>query len=555
MMNKQNDQVDSEKSATRPALLVQFAGAFLLAAALFALAAIIALGSQGWRSDWGWGFVVLAVLCLLGWFVGRRGKAKADRIAGDAYSRQRTVLGVNALVSVLLFLVLMVGINYIAARRHKVFDLTKNRINSLAPQTYKALGQLKAPLTLTYVWAASPAMPQPDTTAQSVLEAYKGASDKIKVEYFNAVQDPLRIQQMGLSTFSGQPLLVIEPQSKAKAAQPSTPGARQEVAVVDEQNITSAILKINNPKQRVLYFLSGHGELSPVQSGMGGVGGAMNAARGALEAQNYALKNLSLIGAKSSIPGDAAALLVVAPQVDLSAAEEEKLKQYIARHGRLLLLMQIPRAPLPHWKSLLAALSIEMPEGQVLEFDRERAINPQILIGALDPSVHTLLRGVSGAVVFPGVVPLKAKPAAPGAPNAPLVTPLFQSSPESEIVTVHGGGLQRGAKGPYALAVAVEKSTPPGGEGTAAGLRAVVVSSAGFCTDTAFDQFGNSSFLLSAVNWVVGNDALVSIPPKEPITNSISMTSATQRFVVLFSLFTLPILLLLIGTVIWWKRR
>jgi hypothetical protein len=555
-MNKKNDKTALEQGESRPSLLAQFAGALLLAAALFALAAIVALGSQGWRSDWGWGFVILGVLCLLGWFVGRRKVAKAERIAGDQYSRQRAVLGINAIVSVLLFLVLMVGINYIAARRHKVFDFTKNRINSLAPQTYKALGNLKAPLTLTYVWAASREMPQPDASAQSVLEAYKGASDKIKVEYFNAVENPLRLQQMGLSTFTGQPLLVIAPQSKGEeAAKPSTPGARQEVTVVDEQNITSAILKINDAKQRVLYFLAGHGELSAAAAGMGGVGGAMNAARAALEAQNYALKNLSLLGSKASIPSDAAALVAVGPQVDLSTAEETKLKQYIARQGRLLLLMQIPRTPLPRWKSLLATMNVEMLDGQVLEFDRDRAINPQIIVGTLDPNAHALLRGVSGAVVFPGVVPLKARPAAPGAANAPLVTPLFQSSEESEIVTVRGGSLQRGAKGPYALALAVETSSAPGGEGLAAGLRAVVVGNGSFCTDSAFGQYGNTSFFLSAVNWVVGNDALVSIPPKEPVTNSISMTTATQRFAVLFSLFTLPILLLLIGTVIWWKRR
>jgi hypothetical protein len=377
----------------------------------------------------------------------------------------------------------------------------------------------------------------------------------VKVEYFNAVQDPLRLQQMGLRTFTGQPILVVAPQTREKEVKPSTPAAQQEVAVVDEQNITSAILKLNDAKQRVLYFLSGHGELTPASGGMSALGGALNAARGALEAQNYALKNLSLIGSKTGIPKDAAALIVVAPQVDLSAGEETKLKQYIARQGRLLLLMQVPRAPLPRWKSVLSALSVEMLEGQVIEFDRDRAVNPQILIGTLDVNSHPLLRGVSGAVVFPGVVPLQAKPAAPGASNAPLVTPLFQSSPESELVTVRGRNLQRGSKGPYALALAVEKSTSAGGEGTVAGLRAVVVGNAAFCTDSAFDQFGNSSFLLSAVNWVVGNDALVSIPPKEPITNSISMTSATQRFVVIFSLFTLPILLLLIGTVIWWKRR
>jgi hypothetical protein len=283
----------------------------------------------------------------------------------------------------------------------------------------------------------------------------------------------------------------------------------------------------------------------------------MNSARAALEAQNYTLKNVSLIGTKASIPTDAAAIIAVAPQVDLSAAEESKLKQYVAGKGRLALFLQIPRVPFARWKSVLSTMTLEMLDGQVVEFDQERAVNPQIIIGPLEPSRHQLLRGVSGAVVFPGVLPLKAKPAPPGATtqNAALVTPLFETSDQSEMLRVQGGKLQRGAPGPYLLAAAVEKGGESSDESTPAGMRAVVVANAGFATDAAFNQFGNSSFLLSAVNWVVGNDALVSIPPKEPVTNTINMTEATRRFAAIFSIFTLPLLLLMIGTVIWWKRR
>lgn len=535
-------------------VFTQWAGAFLLSAGLFALAAIVAFGSIGRKSPWGWGFVVLGLVCLAAWYLGRRAQASAQHITGDQYSRQRTVMGLNAVISVLLLLTLLVGLNYIASRRHKTFDLTKNRINSLSDQTRKALDKLKAPVVMTYVWAPNEQMPQPDPTAQSVLQAYQSASDKVKVEYFNAVQDQLRLQQMGLSTFSGQPMLVIEPQNKSKDV--STPGTRQEVAVIDEQNITSAILKINNPKPRVLYFLSGHGELSPNESGMSAMGGALSGVRSALEGQNYTLKPLTLISPKAGIPSDAEAVLVVAPQVDLSPAEAAKLQKYVTDKGRLVLLLQIPRVPLAHWKSVLAAMNVELLDGQVLEFDQERAASPQIPLGTLETSRHSLLRGVSGAVVFPGVLPLKAKPAPPGAPPAaaPLVTPLFETSVQSEIVRVQSGRLQRGGNGPYAIAVAVERSTPTG-EAAANGLRAVVAGNAAFCTDAAFNQFGNSSFFLSAVNWVAGNDALVAIPAKEPITNTINMSAATQRFAVIFSLFTLPVLLLMIGTVIWWKRR
>jgi ABC-type uncharacterized transport system involved in gliding motility auxiliary subunit len=61
--------------------------------------------------------------------------------------------------------------------------------------------------------------------------------------------------------------------------------------------------------------------------------------------------------------------------------------------------------------------------------------------------------------------------------------------------------------------------------------------------------------LLSSVNWAVGNDALVSIPPKEPVSATLQMPDATARFATLLSLLVLPVLSLGIGAAVWWKRR
>jgi ABC-type uncharacterized transport system involved in gliding motility auxiliary subunit len=83
----------------------------------------------------------------------------------------------------------------------------------------------------------------------------------------------------------------------------------------------------------------------------------------------------------------------------------------------------------------------------------------------------------------------------------------------------------------------------------------VVVGNASFAFDGYFRVYGNNSFFLSAVNWVVGNDALVAIPPKAPVTNSIAMTLSLQRFAVIISLFTVPLVLLLVGTAVWMRRR
>lgn len=528
--------------------LSKWAGALLLAAAFFALAALLAFGSQGRQSDWGWGFAILGLVSLAGWLLGRQSQLK---LTSDRYARQRVMLGLNAVLSVFLFLVLLVGVNYIAARRHVVFDLTKNQINSLAQQTVNALDALEKPVRMVYVWAPSEFAPQIDAMDESVLEAYDDASDKVKVEFLNAAQDPLKFQAMGLNSFSGQPILVIEELSEktAKKASEDTaenvpPSGRQEIGMIDEQNITSAILKLNDPTPRVLYLLTGHGELT--LSGTGKV--SMSSARALLEGQNYTFETLSLTGAEAKVPDDAAALLVFGPQVDLSEEEEKKLQDYLKNKGRLALFFQLPRAPLPRWKNLAKTLQVEVGRGIVLELDPQKSGgNPQIIAGLVEDSdQHPVLRSVNGAVLFPGVLPLRALP--PSASSAETaVTALFETSINSNSLSNTDGEVEQTGDGPFATAVAVENVNHKS--------RALVIGNASFAADGAFSQFGNGSFFLGAVNWVVGNDALVTIPPKEPVTNSITLTDSTRNFISLFSLVALPLGVLLLGTAIWWKRR
>lgn len=539
--------------------LTRWAGAMLLAAVLFALAALVALGAFGRGNAWGWSFTVLGGLCLLGWWMGRRGSTLPSGAARDAYGRQRLLLGANAALSVLLLLALLVGANYVATRRHKVFDLTQNRINSLSDQTVKVLRELKSPVKMIFVWAAGPDMPAPDPAAQSVLEAYRAASDKVQVEFLNAVQDPLRVQQMRLNTFSGQPVLIVESQGKNGDSASTPSSQRQEVAVVDEQYITSALLKLASPTPRVLYCLAGHGEASLASNRAHVVAASTgyNGARAALEAQNYTLKTLTLAGVKATIPRDAAALMVLSPQVDLATGELRKLQQYVRGKGRLLLFLDPPRAAQrwDNWKKLAVSLGVQLLDGLIFEFDPSQMYqSPQYVMGTLDATRHPLLRGVSGAVVFPGVIPLRPLPSPPSAPpgSTPQVSPLFESSIQSQNVLLRGGKLAQGASGPFSLAAASERVAAGENSG---GWRGVVCGNASFASDTAFNQFGNSSFFLGAVNWVVGNDVLVSIPPKAPITSSLSMPAAMIRFSGLFSLLALPLFILIVGTAVWWKRR
>jgi hypothetical protein len=90
---------------------------------------------------------------------------------------------------------------------------------------------------------------------------------------------------------------------------------RQDIFGVDEQSLTGAILKVSRETQKVVYFLTGHGERDPGgydQSGQ----------RCSRKGQLCCVSTLNL-AISSTVPSDASVLIVAAPQVSLLEEESE----------------------------------------------------------------------------------------------------------------------------------------------------------------------------------------------------------------------------------------
>src|SRR5208283_5063633 len=90
----------------------------------------------------------------------------------------------------------------------------------------------------------------------------------------------------------------------------------------------------------------------------------------------------------------------------------------------------------------------------------------------------------------------------------------------------------------------------PGGEG-----RFVVVGNSAWASNQALGFSGNRNLLLNMVNWLSSDEDLISIRPKQPEDRRITMTRAQQNLVLLTSQFALPLVVVILGVGVWWKRR
>jgi hypothetical protein len=542
------ETISETKNSSTVSPLAQNAGAFLTIAVFATVGGLLAYGStMKVSSPWVIGCLIVGFVSLAFWFVGRSQQKALPR---DQYAKQRTLLGTNALISAVLFFALLVGINYVAARRHKTFDLTSNKVNTLADQTLKALGNLKAPVQMTYVYAPTSVTPENLDADKALLNKYKLASDNVRVKYVNALFEPATFRALNMVGFMGRPTVLIEPVDKGKEKNAS----RQQVDTIDESNLTSALMKLGKNESRTLYYLTGHGEIGFDSTDPNT---SYSTARSKLTGQNYTIKSLSLAKSGAKIPDDASVVVALGPKADLSSGEEAILNKYVNGKGHFLLAWTATDNPMPRWKSIARLLGANILSGFVIDPEQFIEPSPQFVYGqVIDPSKHPILGGVgeNSRVIFPGAVPLKQ---VSPAPNGLTITTLLESSPSSQTVPFKNGGETQ--KGPFALAIVSQRGsaspTTPNAPPAAPDMRALVVCNANFGSDGALVATANESFLLASINWLAGNDLLVSVPPKPPVTNTIDMTPGVRRFANVFSLFTLPIMVLFIGGIVWWKRR
>ena len=544
----------TENTPVSVPFLARWSTLLLVIGVFCALGASVLLGAFGSNQWWGAACAALAVVALILWALGawqwRKMRGLAPR---DAHARQRSLRSANAVISTLLLAIFLVGLNWLHARHARVWDWTQNNRNSLSEQTQRILNDLKFDVTITYIYEGNLQRPEV-SDALDLLRTYENRSSRVKLKILNAFAEPQRARDLINSARPILPLAILQRNDGNEAALSDEQKVRRrrEVTVLDEANLSSALLKLSNPQTRTLQMLSGHGE-TPLWTGRGG--GAFDALARDLGAQNYNVNLLSLAAPKMPIPKNSAAVLIIAPQSDLGENELQTLLKYWQNGGRLVFWLGPTPKIFVRWNRLLGAMGLQWQSGVVLD-GAQTSDRAEVVRGALDDSRlanlgglnrHSILRGVKGDVLFPAAAVMGET----STPAARSVKPLFVSGPRSYAREIVDPTSPRNAEmptrvGPFLLSGAAENANRS---------RVLVVASADFASDRWAGEFGNRSFALAGINWGAGDEVLVSIPVRASVVNNLSMPDEIKRLSLWFSLFALPVGCLLLGALVWWKRR
>ena len=85
--------------------------------------------------------------------------------------------------------------------------------------------------------------------------------------------------------------------------------------------------------------------------------------------------------------------------------------------------------------------------------------------------------------------------------------------------------------------------------------RAVVVGNAGFLSNTFLGNGGNLDLGVNMVNWLSGDDRLITIQPRPAPDSNLEIQPYVLYFIAFTLLLALPLAFTITGAVIWWRRR
>jgi ABC-type uncharacterized transport system involved in gliding motility auxiliary subunit len=450
---------------------------------------------------------------------------------------RQTKFAAYATVYILIVGAAVAMANVLADRYNKTYDGTANKRYTLSDQTAKIVKGLTQDSTIEYF---------DQTTrfeqAKELLEQYARLSRKVHIKYIDPDKDPEAARAAGIRNYG---TAVVEVGSRKEEAKSFT-----------EEGITGAFIRDLKNTTRTVCFVTGSGERRIDDSDKNGY----SHFKELLGKDEYETKAISLLE-KAEVPSDCTAFVVAGPTGDYVQPAVDAIKNYIENGGRALFMLD-PPLKAGHFETadnealtaLLKSWGVTVDKDLILDLNPLNQLvgaGPQVaLVAAYDS--HPIVNEMRGtATGFPLARSLEVG----NAGNA-TVEKLFSSSASSVATTSLSSAAVNPSdpsnkKGPLVMAAAGTYHT--GKENTEG--RFVVVGSSTWAANSFIGFNGNRDLALNIMNWLSSDEDLISIRPKDKDDRRINMTDAQFQWVRLVSQFLLPLIVVMAGVSVWWRRR
>lgn len=457
---------------------------------------------------------------------------------------------INTSVSIVIAVVIVILFNvFVTVLAKKVpfsIDMTANKMFEISDKTKEYLKSYDTPVDI-YVLAGSS---ERDERVNAVLQKYAEANNNIKVTNINTAENPTfgkKYANDGVKLTSNS--VIVDGGDRYKLMSLSelygiNAQTGKYTSLNAENKLTSALKYVSSEKQLKAYIVKGHSELE--------ISGAVSKLRD----ENYEVAEINML--TEDIPSDASFIITVRPISDFSKEEISRLDAYLLSGGNAQFYFDVDSKDLTNLYSYLKSVwGMSVEDNTVIETDTSHSVviggnGVTLVVPELKEMEFTagLIKNKRTVAYFPYSKEIKQEFEQNGDIS---VFPILASSDKAYTTTSNVAEKTGGeAEGEFTVGALAEdkkhNSTVYVSGNTMLLTRDATVLSNDY-------GLANYDYFMNLINYTLDNDESFTVDEKTLVNNGISISLSSAITVFALVVIVIPLLLLICGLVIWFRRR
>ena len=440
-------------------------------------------------------------------------------------------------------------------------DLTREKVFTPSERALEVVDRLSGPVKLTYFFHGQ----DPNgRRARDIVEAMARRNALLDVRTVDPDRQPTLAENFGVKVYN---TAVLE-----------ADGRRITVRSTDESEIAIGIQRVLRERVVTICFIEGHGEYpidnfefhthfegvsghSHSQSDSGVIlttGHGFGRMRRALEGIGYEVRKITP-ASDGAIPPDCAVVVDAGPRTTYLPAESVALEAYLRQGGSMLLMYDLGFVLEPGLQQLMQTLGVRLSQAVVIDPESYYGTDPEMVaVTAYDP--HPITRNVS-FTFYPGIRPLDLVRPAQGIQVMPLVSSSGDSHTQPVAAVAQrqlepalpaDAAASPGMPRTQILAAVSEGMLAPPGTRP---FRAIVIGDSDFASNSFFPYVANSDLALAMVRWLARDEHASAIASRIPVPPLVLLTKTQMQGIFMIVVVLVPLSVIGLGGVVWWRRR
>ena len=471
----------------------------------------------------------------------------------DTINKKYLKNGSYSSIMIVVFVAIIIVINMIVGNlpsKYTQLDISSEKLYTIGDETKAMLKDLDKDVIIYQIAQRG----SEDENISNLLQRYADESDHITVEQKDPVVNPKFISEYTSDNLSSNSLIivcgdrnkVVNYNNIYESSLDYNTYSYKTTGFDGEGQITSAIAYVTSENLPVMYTLEGHGEQD-----------LDSTVKEDIEKANMEIKSLNLL-TEGSVPEDASCLLIDAPTTDISENEKTALIEYLENGGKAMIFSDYTGQEMPNFDAVLENYGVNRVDGLVFEGDSQHyaAQMPYYLVPTINSTDITSDLVSSGYYIL--------MPYAQGIQKSEdvrdtvTIESLLTTSDSAYSKTdVNSGTLSKedgDVDGPFDLGVSITETVDTDKE------THIIYYSTSNLLQSQVNQMvsgGNEKLVMASLSALVDTEdsTTVSIPSKSLEVSYLTLTAYDASFWKICVIGLIPGAFLLVGFMIWLKRR